>query len=740
MFGPAGNQPADLEVVRERFEALARQLGADSPEAVAQGALAIAIERMAEAIRRISIQRGHDLRRAVLVSFGSAGGQVACPLATCLGIERVLLHPLAGVLSAYGIGLSRQSLLRDRTLRMPAHGRPAGRPGGRVASSSAPRPASALRSAGDLGPDQGPRQLARLELRYPGSDQGLELIWPAVAPDRLLAHLRADFERRHRQRFGYVVEGEELVVERIQVEVSAPGQARHGRGCPGEWAGRCSGIGCRPDPSGSPPPGAPGDAPDPAGPAGHRHARWSGVRYPSGDGKTWRAGQALEGPALVVEPTGTTVLEPGWSGRVLAGGELLLERGPAPGEPRMDRANPVSPRWPRQLGSGASTPPRLGGAGGSGAAGALQPSLFRHRRADGRAAAQCSRSVNIRERLDFSCALFDGAGRLVANAPHIPVHLGSMGESVASLLAAVARGQLPPLRPGDAFAANDPFNGGTHLPDITVITPVFASRAASRSAAASESPLFFVACRGHHADVGGITPGSMPPFSHRIEEEGLLLDNIPLLRQGRFDAAGWRAPAGGRGPIRCATPTSCWPICRPRSAANQLGVDELERLLERHGLEEVVAYMGHVQANAAEAVRQVIDRLAGRRPCRGTRRRQPGSGWRCGSIGRPGGPGSISAAPPPSSRATSTPRWPSPRRRCSTCSAAWWASPIPLNAGCFEPLDLVVPPGCLLHPAAAGGGGGRQCGNLPGGHQRPVRCPGGDGGGPGNDEQPQLRQ
>ncbi len=662
VFGPSGNLPADREVVREGFELLARQLGVAEPEAAAQGALAIAIERMAEAIRRISIQRGHDLRRAVLVTFGSAGGQVTCPLADCLGISRVLLHPLAGVLSAYGIGLARPSLLRERTLRVP------------LSDAQLPlldkeiealieEATEALRSCGDLAPDQGPRRQARLELRYRGSDQGLELPWPAALRKDLLQDLRGEFERRHQQRFGFAVPGEPLVVERLQVEVSAPearGTAGEAAAAPGapvpagalEWAPLCLGEKLR------------------GGGGADAGMRWRQVPL-------WRrerlaVGQRLEGPALVVEPTGTTVLEPGWSGRVLEGGELLLEREPEPAnEAASARAASAS---------GGVDPVRL--------------ELYNHRftaiaEQMGERLRQCSRSVNIRERLDFSCALFDGAGRLVANAPHIPVHLGSMGESVASLLAAVARGTLPPLAPGDAYASNDPFDGGTHLPDITVITPVFPAEGGG-------GPIFFVACRGHHADVGGITPGSMPPFSRRIQDEGLLLGHVPLLRNGRFDAAGWckRLEAGPH-PVR--NPDQLLADLQAQAAANRLGVSELQRLLEREGLHDVVSYMGHVIANAAAAVREAIAGLAGGdhavelddgsrivvavRIDRGARRaRIDFTGTSPQQDGNFNAPLAITKA------------------AVLYVFRCLVGRPIPLNAGCFEPIELLVPPGCLLHP------------------------------------------
>jgi 5-oxoprolinase (ATP-hydrolysing) len=605
------------------------------------------------------------------VTFGSAGGQVTCPLADCLGIRRVLLHPLAGVLSAYGIGLARPSLLRERTLRTPLAEEllPHLEEGIKALEAEA---SEALRSGGDLAPNDRPRCQARLELRYRGSDQGLELLWPPMPRERLLQELRADFEHRHRQRFGFVVPQEPLVVERLQVEVSAPDRpivadrpsaadrTSAADRPPGEESPQRVPL-CLPEESAT---GSGADA----------VMRWRQV--PLWHRRNLTVGQRLEGPALVVEPTGTTVLEPGWSGRVLAGGELLLERTPAAA---------VAP----------SRPAAARGASRSGGVDPVRLELYNHRFSAiaeqmGERLRQCSRSVNIRERLDFSCALFDGAGRLVANAPHIPVHLGSMGESVASLLAAVTRGELPPLRPGDAYAGNDPFAGGTHLPDITVITPVFGPEVAG-------APLFFVACRGHHADVGGITPGSMPPFSRRIEEEGLLLAHVPVLRDGRFDAALWRELLeAGPHPVR--NPDQLLADLQAQLAANRLGVSELQRLLEREGPDEVRTYMGHVLANAADAVREAIAALhngdhavelddgsrivvAVRIDREARRARIDFSGTSPQQEGNFNAPLAITKA------------------AVLYVFRCLVGRSIPLNAGCFEPLELLVPPGCLLHPA-----------------------------------------
>ncbi|QPN61875.1 hydantoinase B/oxoprolinase family protein [Synechococcus sp. CBW1002] len=397
-----------------------------------------------------------------------------------------------------------------------------------------------------------------------------------------------------------------------------------------------------------------------------------------------KGGGDLNGPALIAETTGMVVLEPGWSARTLAGGELLLQAiasaSPASSGSAAEPAHPAAPTAKAEL-RAAADPVRL--------------ELYNHRFAAiaeqmGVRLQQTSQSVNIRERLDFSCALFDHQGRLVANAPHIPVHLGSMGASVLSLLRAVAEGRLPPLRPGDAIASNDPYDGGTHLPDITVVTPVFAG------AAGGAAPVLFVACRGHHADVGGITPGSMPPFSRSIGEEGVLLRNVPVLAGGHFDRAAWEERLGSATPpVR--NPGQLLADLQAQVAANQLGVRELQSLIEREGLQEVQAYLGHVQANAAAAVRRLLESLQG-----GQHRVELDHG------------GQIQVAVRVDRQARravvdfsgTSPQQPDNANAPLAVTRAvvlyvfrcLVGEEIPLNEGCFEPLEIVVPPGCLLHP------------------------------------------
>jgi 5-oxoprolinase (ATP-hydrolysing) len=638
LFGPGGDQPLDPGPARAGFAALAQALGrsgADGAEQTAEGALAIAVERMAEAIRRITIQQGHDVRRAVLCSFGGAGGQHACAVAEALAMRRVLLHPLAGVLSAYGIGLADEAELRERSVRQP------------LAAALLEELAAALPPA----PPGGQRRCT-LQLRSAGVDTCLPIAWDGQGDAQALAEA---FAEAHRRRFGYgpALDPGAVVLERLSVEL-----IRSGAPLGGTQALAAA---------------APSAAPLAASAAVYLRGAWRTL--PLWQRKAIGAGCRLQGPGLIVETTGSTLLLSGWSARVLADGSLLLEQ------------------EPDVLGSAAAA---LAPAGDSHAAGPLDSltlELFSHRftaiaEQMGTRLQQTSSSVNIKERLDFSCALFDRQGALVVNAPHIPVHLGSMGESVAALLAAVARGERPPLQPGDAVVSNNPYNGGTHLPDLTVITPVFAAGAL----------VAFAASRGHHADVGGITPGSMPPHSRSIAEEGLLLDNVPLLQRGVLDAQAWNQRLrAGPWPVR--NPEQLLADLRAQLAANQLGVERLQALIGVEGLPRIQAAMAQVQQQAAEAVRRVLDRLAdgsaeveldgGERIAvavqvdRAARRaRIDFSGTAAQGSGNLNAPLAITKAV------------------VLYVFRCLVEEPIPLNAGCFEPLELVVPRGCLLHPEA----------------------------------------
>ena len=641
VFGPAGDQSVNPEASRAVFTDLAAAMAVVSPgitpEQVAEGALAIAIETMAQAVRRITVQQGHDLRRALLVSYGGAAGQVACRVAHSLGIDQVVLHPLAGVLSAYGIGMAPQGVLLEHLVRRPL---------GFALVPQLRRQLERLSKAGvrdllesgDLEPGQKPQRLVRLDLRLTGSEIGLEVPWSEdqflVPEAQVLAAWCDGFVASHGQRYGYLPPDPELVVERLLVELlpAVDGQPLI-----------CDGIR--------------GAMPAPLAP-----------------------GEELHGPALLVDATTTTVLEAGWQARGLVGGAIALQmRQPAAGEGLEDTGSQTS----QVTGSGCPDPVLL--------------ELYNHRFAAiaeqmGERLQQSARSVNIRERLDFSCAIFDGAGQLVANAPHIPVHLGSMGESVMALLDTVRWGERPRLEPGDVVLTNNPYKGGTHLPDITAITPVFPEDLAC------SRPVFFVACRGHHGDVGGITPGSMPALSRTIEEEGLLLDNVLFLHGGHHDQAGWqRRLAVGPWPVRNADQLLA--DLHAQVAANRYGVEAMQQLLARDGLSQVQAYMGHGQANAAECVRRVIGRLrSGRHQVelddgaviavaieidRQTRRA------RLDFTGTSAQQPTNQNAPLAVTKAVVLYVF-----RCLV------GEKIPLNAGCFEPLELIVPEGCLLNPLA----------------------------------------
>ena len=638
LFGPGRDQRLDSSVVRQGFEALAADIRAasglpQSAERLAEGALAIAIDRMAEAIRRISIQRGHDIRGSTLLCFGGAGGQHACALAAQLGIQRLLLHPLAGVLSAYGIGLADQRLLRECVVREPL--------------TAALLPRLAARAAELAGPESASLVQISLELRFGASEVSL------VVPFASLETMGAAFQASHRRRYGYLpaAPGGEplaLVVERLlveQVEASVPAAA----GPPAPQDGL---------------PGLPGAGAAPAVCSLYLDGRWR--LLPLWERQQLAPGDCLSGPGLIVEATGTNLLAEGWAAELLPGGELLFTH------------------------TAAAVPASLQPAGRQNGVDPVSLELFHHRFAAiaeqmGVRLQLSARSVNIRERLDFSCAVFDGEGGLVANAPHIPVHLGSMGDSVASLLAAIRQGDRLPLGPGDVVVSNNPYNGGTHLPDLTAITPVFLAG----------EPLF-VACRGHHADVGGLTPGSMPPFSRQLSEEGLLLDNVPLLRGGVLLEAEWRQRlAAGIQPVR--NPDQLLADLQAQVAANQLGAQLLQELAGREGEAVLRAFMGHVQDNGAEAVRRVIDRLQGGRfalPLDGgleirveveidRQRRRARVDFTGTSAQEPGNRN----APLAITKAVVLYVF-----RCLV------GEPIPLNSGCFRPLDLVVPEGSLLHP------------------------------------------
>lgn len=528
LFGPDGNQPIDADIVAKKFAALSYEIaGATgtqmSPRAIAEGFLRIAVENMASAIKQISIARGHDVTRYTLACFGGAGGQHACLVADALGMERVMIHPLAGVLSAYGMGLADTGALRQRTLSD-------GDDLDAVLAALEAEARDALTAQG-AGANVIERRAA---LRYNGSDTAIEV--EADSP----AAMRAAFEALHHQRFGFTMADERVITETAIVEAIE-----------------------RAETDALPPPDA--------------------TAAPQADGgvydrATLGVGTTIAGPALIIDQAATTVIEPGWSALVDPIGNLILTRTEA-------RAAPHA--------AGTECDPVML---------EIFNNLFMAIAEEmGVALRNTATSVNIKERLDFSCALFDADGALIANAPHIPVHLGSMGDSIRTVID--ARGDARDgrgMKPGDAYVLNAPYRGGTHLPDITVIMPVFVE--------GEDTPAWYVAARGHHADIGGIAPGSMPPDSRTVHDEGVLIDNVLLVDAGQFLEAEFRALlASGEHPAR--RPDRNISDIKAQIAACARGANELRRIAGEYGRNTVDAYMRFVMANAEESVRQLIAKL-----------------------------------------------------------------------------------------------------------------------------------
>ena len=544
VFGPNADEPLDTSAVRSKFETLAAQIASEtgdtpqSPEATAEGFLRIAVENMANAIKKISVQRGYDVTRYTLNCFGGAGGQHACLVADALGMKSVFIHPFAGVLSAYGMGLAEIRALREEQFDQSISNSEAAESVlGRLASEALDEVASQGVDRKQIHVEQ------RAYLRYVGSHQPLAVTFGSEA------EMRARFDQAHTARFGFASPSRDLLIEILSVE--AIGEAE-------EISDTATLENAeRPEPIALVPvvmDGEPCDAP----------------LY---DRTQLSAGQRVHGPAIITEPTGTNIIEPGWRGRVDSYGNLILDR-------------VVEKRREAAIGTEAD-PVML----------EVFNNLFMSIAEQmGETLANTAYSVNIKERYDFSCALFDANGDLVANAPHVPVHLGSMAESVRI----ISRLNAGTMNPGDSLMLNAPFNGGTHLPDVTVITPVFDKD--------DETILFYVGSRGHHADIGGKTPGSAPPDSTHIDEEGVVIDNFKLVDRGRLREAETRALLGS-GKYPCRNINENMADLEAQVAANATGIREVERMISNFGLDVVQAYMRHVQANAEMSVRRVIGRL-----------------------------------------------------------------------------------------------------------------------------------
>ncbi|TJZ44007.1 5-oxoprolinase [Streptomyces piniterrae] len=644
VFGPDGDQPLDAGTVRTRFAELAERIAAETgddrgPEDVAAGFLDIAVLNMANAVKRISVQRGHDITRYALTSFGGAGGQHACAVADALGIDTVLVPPLAGVLSAYGIGVADATAMREQAVE--AEFAEAGAIG-RVREVCDALAEQTRRELLDDGvPDESITTRARVLIRYAGTDSTIGV--PLADADTMTA----EFVRAHRARYAFTMD-KPLVAEAVSVE--ALGAAGGASGYQAPSADR------------------EGELRPAATVRMYAQGHWQDTAlYRRTE---LRPGDVLTAPAIIAEDDATTVLDPGWQAAVGERGHLLLTRA----EPRAGRVAVGTEADPVML--------------------EVFNSLFMAVAEQmGVRLENTAHSVNIKERLDFSCALFDSEGNLIANAPHIPVHLGSMGESIKEVLK--RRGD--DMRPGDVYAINDPYHGGTHLPDVTVVTPVFDETPAADAAGDERHELLFlVASRGHHAEIGGITPGSMPAFSSTIQDEGILLDNWLLVRDGRLRERETRELLAS-GPYPSRAPDANIADLRAQIAANEKGIHELRRMTEQFGLDVVRAYMGHVQDNAEESVRRIIADLSD-----GSCRYETDSGAEIhvaltvdhaarGAVldfagTSPQQPGNANA---PSSVVMAAVLY---------VFRTLVAEDIPLNSGCLKPVDVRIPEGSMLAP------------------------------------------
>ena len=646
VFGPNGDESLDAGCARHGFEQMAQHITQatgrqTTPEAVAAGALQIAVSNMANAIKRISVARGYDVTAYTLQCFGGAGGQHACLVADALGMTRVFVHPLAGVLSAYGMGLADQIAMREGAIELALD----------VAGlqSADERLAELAAAASDELVSQGVPGAAietqrQLHVRYQGTDTALFVPYPVAEGMDAVNAVRRDFEAEYRKRFSFLMPDRPLVIEAVALEAVSAGGRHHVTG--------------------------PAEEPLPVQPEPKARVRMycaDGL-----DGAEWceaalyvreelSGGAQIDGPAVIAEKNATTVVERGWQASLTAGGPIELRR--------------VRPRSSAFAIGTDSDPVML----------EVFNNLFMNIAEQmGLRLQNTAYSVNIKERLDFSCALFNADGDLIANAPHMPVHLGSMSESIKTVIR-----RNPDMEAGDVYVLNDPYHGGTHLPDVTVITPIYLHTGDAK-------PSFYVASRGHHADIGGSTPGSMPPFSSSIDEEGVLFDNFRLVRNGKLFEAELRALlGGGRWPAR--NPEQTIADLRAQIAANEKGVQELNAMVAQFGRDTVVAYMQHVQDNAEESVRRVITALRDGEftlPLdNGAKvhvRVRVNTAARSACIDFSGS----SAQLPNNFNAP----------KSVTMAAVLYVfrtlvdDDIPLNAGCLKPLDVIVPEGCMLNP------------------------------------------
>ncbi|WP_108815186.1 hydantoinase B/oxoprolinase family protein [Loktanella sp. Alg231-35] len=626
VFGPDGDLPLDAEVVRQEFKTLAAKIGSDkSVEELAEGFLRIAVENMANAIKKISVQRGYDVTQYTMNCFGGAGGQHACLVADALGMKRIFIHPYAGVLSAFGMGLADIRAMREHQFQRQLGDAEIGAVLGRLVTE-------ATREVVEQGvPESDISTTRTVHIRPADAQRSLEVPFGSTEA------MQEAFLTAHKQRFGFLPQTDDLLIDMLVVE--AAGKTGEAVSLPDPTAGITEG----------------GTA------TLYTQGAWRDV--PLVDRTKMQVGQTVSGPAILTEPTGTNILEAGWEATCKTGGNLVLAR-----VETLQRAEAI----------GTSVDPVMLEVFNN-----LFMSIAEQM---GATLANTAYSVNIKERYDFSCAIFDQNGDLVANAPHVPVHLGSMSESVRVIL----RQNAGKIRPGDVFMMNNPFNGGTHLPDVTVITPVFD--------AAGKTIIYTVASRGHHADIGGKTPGSAPPDSKTIDEEGVLIENFLLVEQGTLRDAAARALLGS-GPYPCRNVNQNMADLAAQIAANETGANELRKITQQFGVDTIHAYMGHVQDNAEESVRRVLDVL---HDCAFTYPLDDGSKINVAiTVDHP----SRSATIDFTGTSDQSPlNYNAPLAICRAVVLYVFrtlvGSDIPMNEGCMKPLNLIVPDGSMINPAA----------------------------------------
>ncbi|HQT63349.1 MAG: 5-oxoprolinase [Acidocella sp. 20-57-95] len=637
IFGPEGNAALDAEIVRAKFAALAAQVAqatgvSRTAEALAEGFIAIAVANMAHAVRQISTQKGRNPADFVLTSFGGAGGQHACLVADELGMDQIFIHPLAGVLSAYGMGLADFSVLREQAAELSFT--PAAMVTLQSIADDLQNAATAALQAQHVA-EAAISTRHFVHLRYAGTDAPLQVELTNYV------QMLAAFEAAHKQLFGFVTPEKPLIAETVSVEAMAPGEAVVEPTLPSRSADKLLPV--------------------------DEVTIFTGGKAAASqvfERTALLAGDKICGPAMIREANATTIIEPGWQAEITARNHVILRRVTAretASVSDIQRADPVLLELFNNL-------------------------FMAVAEQSGTVLRNTAQSVNIKERLDFSCAIFDAEGGLIANAPHVPVHLGAMGESVRTVIR--SRGNT--LKPGDAVALNNPFAGGTHLPDITLITPVFDE--------AGTNIRFFVACRGHHADVGGLTPGSTPPFSKTLEDEGVVIDDFLLLSSGVFQEAVFRdVLASAKYPAR--NPDQNIADMQAQIAANETGVQALNAVISRYGWNVVSAYMGHVKNNAEAAIRRVIGKLQygafdytmdDDTPLKvrvSINHQDQSAVIDFTGTGKPATPNNFNAPPAVTTAAVLY------AFRCLV------GADIPLNEGCLQPLKIIIPRGCFLSPA-----------------------------------------